>query len=269
MEKIDLKTIFEPRNRGILLDVVVFFISLVLIQILTIYSQKLAYQAETEVFAKLLVGLFFVGVFFLQPIGPVLKRWSFHKRVEFDNDSLAGCLIFWFMWFYLVMMIMISGTAVIILQDVFFEKGSPAADIGTGLILGGFVISIVNTVLIIRYFRKPKKKPRWEFLTTPQAAWLGDLFMFLNVICLQILWNCLTAATSFWNHIISTPLGKPGSLTDIFGRFIVIGTLALLVYFPARIFYLAEDKNRKITWVTMLLANLPLIFRAIVASRRP
>ena len=92
--------------------------------------------------------------------------------------------------------------------------------------------------------------------------------MFLNVICLQILWNCLTAATSFWQHMISTPLGNPGSFTDILGRFIVIGTLALLVYFPARIFYLAEDKNRKITWLTMLLANSPLILRAIVASRR-
>src|SRR6185503_4013562 len=190
LEKIDFKTIFEPRNRGILLDVVVFFISLVLIQILTIYSQKLAYQAENEDFAKLLVGRFFAGVFFLQPVGPVLKRWSFHKRVEFDTNSLAGCLIFWFMWCYLVMMILISGTAVIILSDVVFEKGSPAADIGTVLVLGGVVLSVVNIVLIFRYFRKPKKKPRWEFLTTPQAARLGDVFMFLNVICLQILWNC-------------------------------------------------------------------------------
>jgi hypothetical protein len=59
---------------------------------------------------------------------------------------------------------------------------------------------------------------------------------------------------------------KPGSVTDILGRFIVIGSLALLVYFPARIFYLAVDKRRKITWLTMLLANLPLIVRAVFAS---
>ena len=115
---------------------------------------------------------------------------------------------------------------------------------------------------------RPKKPPRWKFLTTHQAAVLGDICMFLNVISLQILWNNLTTAESFWQQTLSTPLGRPGSPTDVLGRFIVIGVLALLVYFPGRIFYLAEDRGRKIAWITILLANLPLLLRAVFSAPR-
>lgn len=234
-------------------------------RILTTLSLNLAHQAEEDVLPKVAIGLFFAGVFFLQPLGPILKRWSFHQRVSLDTASTAGCLILPLMFFYIVMMLLLSGTATIILSEVIFERGSPEGEIAPLFILAGSVLSIVNAVFIYRYFLPPKKKPRWKFLTTPQAAMLGDVLMFLNVICLQILWNSLTAAASFWEHLTSTPLGKPGSVTDILGRFIVIGTLALMVYFPARIFYLVEDKNRKITWLTMVLANLPLIVRAVFA----
>jgi len=236
--------------------------------VVTRLSMSLVQQADEDNFAKAVIGVFFAGVFFLQPLGPILKRWSFHQSFEFSLNSTAGCLISWFMFCYIVMMLLLSGTATIILSDVIFEKGSPAADIGVIFVLGGFVLSIVNAVFIYRFFLRPKKKPRWQFLTTPQAALLGDVLMFVNVICLQILWNCLTSAKSFWGVMISTPLGKPGSVTDILGRFIVIGSLALLVYFPARIFYLAVDKRRKITWLTMFVANLPLILRVVFASHR-
>ena len=102
---------------------------------------------------------------------------------------------------------------------------------------------------------------------SPQSAALGDTCMFLNVICLQIVWNSLIASAFFREEMLTgNPLGKPGSFTDILGRFILIGLLALLVYIPARIFYLVEDQRLKRTWVTMLLANLPLIVRAFFAS---
>jgi hypothetical protein len=268
MQKIDFRSILEPRNRGILLDIVVFLINLVLMSIITKLSLNLVRQAEQDRLATIAIGLFFGGLFFLQPLGPILKRWSFHQRFKFDTNSSAGCLLFWFMWFYIIMMLLLSGTATIILTGVLFDRGSPESEIGPVLILVGFALSIVNAVFIYRFFLTPKRKPRWRFLTTPQAAMLGDVLMFLNVICLQILWNSLTASKSFWEHLTSTPLGKPGSFTDILGRFIVIGFLALLVYFPARIFYLVEDKNRKITWLTMLLANMPLILRAVFAAPR-
>ncbi|HEY8226847.1 MAG TPA: hypothetical protein VIG25_16315 [Pyrinomonadaceae bacterium] len=268
MKKLDLRQLFEPQNRGILLDLVVFVLNITLMIFLTRLSKDLVNQAEEDVQAKTVVGLFFAGLFLLQPIGPVLKRWSFHHEDKADANPAVGCLIFWFMFCYLVMMLLVASTATIILTDVVFEPGPTSSDVGTILILLGFFWSIINAVLIYRYFVTPKRPPKWKFLTTHKAAILGDLCMFLNVICLQILWNNLTSAESFWQNMLSTPLGRPGSFTDVFGRFIVIGTLALLVYFPGRIFYLVQDRGRKIVWFTMLLANLPLLLRAVFSAPR-
>ena len=265
--KLDPHKLFEPENRGILLDLVVFFLNLTLMIVLTRLTRELVNDADNDNSAKAVIGLYFVGLFLLQPFGPVLKRWTFHQHAKVDTSSFVGCLLPVFILFYLVMMFLVSSTATIILSDVFFEPGT-GGDAGVFLILLGFVWSIFNTVLISRYFLKPKKPPRWKFLTTPQAAMLGDVCMFLNVISLQVLWNNLTTAESFWQHTLSTPLGRPGSATDILGRFIVIGVLAMLVYFPGRIFYLVEDRNRKVAWLTMLLANLPLLLRAVFSAPR-
>jgi hypothetical protein len=64
-------------------------------------------------------------------------------------------------------------------------------------------------------------------------------------------------------------LGRPGSFTDYLGSFIIIGVLALFFYLPPRIFYLVIDQHRKITWLTMLLANLPLILGVVLFSHKP
>jgi len=263
--KLDLQKLFKPENRGILLDLVVFFLNLTLMVVLTRLTRELVNDADTDNSAKALIGLYFAALFLLQPLGPVLKRWTFHQHSKVDTTSFVGCLLPVFMLFYLVMMLLIASTATIIMGDLFEDEGG---EVGTVLILLGFVWSIFNTVLISRYFLKPKKPPRWKFLSTPQAAMLGDVCMFLNMISLQVLWNNLTTAESFWQHTLSTPLGRPGSVTDILGRFIVIGVLAMLVYFPARIFYLIEDRNRKVAWLTMLLANLPLLLRAVFSAPR-
>jgi len=263
--KLDTHKLFKPENRGILLDLVVFFLNLTLMIVLTRLTRELVNDADNDNSAKALIGSYFVALFLLQPLGPVLKRWTFHQHAKVDTSSFPGCLLPVFMLFYLVMMLLISSTATIILGDIFEGEGG---EVGTVLILLGFFWSIFNTVLISRYFLKPKKPPRWKFLTTPQAAMLGDVCMFLNVISLQVLWNNLTTAESFWQHTLSTPLGRPGSVTDILGRFIVIGVLAMLVYFPGRIFYLVEDRNRKVAWLTMLLANLPLLLRAVFSAPR-
>lgn len=267
LTKLDFHKLLEPENRGILLDLIVFFLNLTLMIALTRLTRNLVNDAETDVSAKLVIGLYFAGLFLLQPLGPVLKRWSFHQESKFDTNSPAGCLLGGFMFFYLVMMLLVSSTATIILTEVIYEQGE-GVDIGAVLIMLGLFWSILNTALIYRYFVRPKKPPRWKFLTTHQAAVLGDICMFLNVISLQILWNNLTTAESFWQQTLSTPLGRPGSFTDILGRFIVIGVLALLVYFPGRIFYLAEDRGRKIAWLTILLANLPLLLRAVFSAPR-
>jgi len=266
IQKFDFSRIFAPHNRGILLDIVVFLLSVLLLRVATILSLNLVDRAEEDVTAKLAVGFFFAGLLFLQPLGPILRRWSFHQRTNFTADSTAGCLLFWFMFVYLVMMIIISGAAAILVSEVVFEKDSVGSDIGVLALLGGFVWSFASIVMIYRYFLRPKKEPRWRFLAKPVAEQLGDVCMFLNVICLQILWGGLTASESFREVVISTPLGRRGSFTDFLGRLIVISVLAALVYFPGRIFYLVEDRHLKLTSLMMLVANLPLILGIVFAS---
>jgi len=267
---IDFKKILEPRNRGILVDVTVFLFNLTLMRFLILLCQNVVNSAETDVTAKLGVGLFFAALFLLQPVGPILKRWSFHQRYEsfeLGNLGVAGCLLFWEMFLYIMIMLIVCGAAVIILSDVVFERGSKWSEVGVSILLAGFVMCFVNAVIIFRYFFKPKKEPRWKFLTTPQAEVLGDTSMFLNIILFQILWGSIIASTSFWESLNPTSHGQhPGFIGRTFFRFFVVGFLALLVYFPPRIFYLVTDQNRKITWLTMLLANVPLIVGIVFYS---
>ena len=250
-----------------MLDVIVFLMGVLLLRVATVLSLNLVQRAEEDVLAKLAVGVFFAGLLFLQPLGPTLRRWSFHQRSSsFNTNSTVGCLLFWFMFVYLVMMIIISGAAAILISEVIFENDSVGSDIGLLALLGGFVWSIASIILIYRYFLRPKKEPRWAFLATPKAEQLGDVCMFLNVICLQILWGGLTASESFREVVISTPLGRRGSFTDFLGRLIVMSVAAALVYFPGRIFYLVEDRHLKLTGLMMLVANLPLILGIVFAS---
>jgi hypothetical protein len=237
-----------------------------LLRFVTILTLNLVHRAEEDVWAKFAIGFFFAGLLFLQPLGPTLKRWSFHQRTDFATNSSAGCLLFWFMFVYLAMMLMISGAAGVLISEVIFEKNSVGSNVGVLVLLGGFVWSIASVVVIYRYFLRPKKKPRWPFLATPRAEQLGNVCMFLNVICLQILWGSLTASESFREMVTSTPLGKSGSFSDVLGRLIVVSALAALVYFPARIFYLVEDRHLKLTSLMMLVANLPLILGVVFAS---
>jgi hypothetical protein len=69
----------------------------------------------------------------------------------------------------------------------------------------------------------------------------------------------------FRELVTRTPLGRPGSVTDVLGRLVAVAICALVLYLPARIFYLAEDKHRALTWGTMVLANLPLILTVAFA----
>ncbi|MGB9180508.1 MAG: hypothetical protein WCB68_14845 [Pyrinomonadaceae bacterium] len=262
MQKINFRVILAPRNRGILLDVAIFLVSLVLMRAVTMLSMNLVRQAEEDVSAKVALGLFFAGLLLLQPLGPILKRWSFHQRTKFSTDSIAGCLVFCYMFFYIVIMMLISLMASLNFLEAF--RDSSLEGISIIVLLVGIVLSFVNAVIIFRYFLKPKKEPRWKFLTTPQAEWLGDLCMFLNVICFQILWSSYIASAIFWELLNTNVHGKPPDFFfGIFLRFFAVAIIALLIYFPPRIFYLVIDRHRKIIWLTMLLANLPLILGVV------
>ena len=222
-------------------------------------ANSVVHAAVEDVRAKLAVGLFFAALVLVQPLGPALKRWSFHQRHAFSTGSTAGCLLFWFMPVYLVLMFALCTTAVIVLGQVVAPGLGEGA--GVALALAGVAWSIISVSFVYRYFVAPKNAPRWTFLTTPAAERLGDACVFVNAIGLQILWGSVTSSAAFRELVTQTPLGRPGSVTDIVGRLIATAACAALLYLPGRILYLAEDKYRPLTYATMLLANLPLILR--------
>jgi hypothetical protein len=124
------------------------------------------------------------------------------------------------------------------------------------LILFAMICTIVQTYLIYRYFTAPKKPPRFEFLRRPESEILGDVCIFLNMILFQVGWNLLT----------SERLSRPADAGEFVGRLLFLCFIALLIYFPPRIFYLAEDIDRGRTWLMMLLANSPVIARMLIGK---
>lgn len=262
---IAFKKIFERRNRGILLDITVFLLQLILIRVLAKLSLSFAHHAEEDSSAKIAVGLFFVGLFFLQPLGPLLKRWSFHQYYQsFDKDEsgLTDFLLAIYRLVYIVIMAIIFYLAysyfIAAFPDFLSERAEKLA------VAGAMMMSVVNGIVIFRFFRAPEKAPRWKFLTSPQAEALGDLCMLLNLICFQIFWSVYISSPHFWNTLHKITRQESGQfLNAVSSRLYVTIIAALLLYFPPRIFYLVIDQHRKITWLTIMLANLPLILAVV------
>lgn len=254
--------ILAEENRGVLLDIVVFFLNLLLMQWLTRYVVELFRLADAgEPLAQFFLSLACVAMWVLPAAGAVLKRWHFHRRLKaegktFDSDgTLAGCLfnpIFYFCLNLVLVSAILTGVGRFLFGERLLRNGA----VFVPLIIAGLLCTILQTVLIYRYFSPPKQPPRSEFLRQPQSETLGDVCIFTNMILFQIVWNLLTFAG----------LGRPSGPLEFFGRLFFLSFIALLIYFPPRMFYLAEDIHRSRTWLTMLLANSPVIVRILLGT---
>jgi hypothetical protein len=268
------KAITAETNRGVLLDVVVFIINLALMKLLTRYSLDLLRLAdEGDAIAESALVLCSGGMFVLPAVGAVLKRWHFHRRLSarpkpegeatklpFDlldlkSNVAAGCLFNPI--FYLVLSIFLSAVVMSFMTSLIFGKRADTGAVFVPLIIASFVACVVQTVLVYRYFSPPKKAPSTPFLRAPESEQVGDLCIFVNMILFQI----------FWNLVISQfPFTRAASVGEFAFNLFVLVFFALLIYFPPRIFYLAEDIRRPTTWLTILLANSPTILRALFGS---
>jgi hypothetical protein len=258
-----LRYLFAKANRGLLLDVFVFLANIFLMRFLTgLYIGVFNEVSAENPLAKLALGLTFLLMWILPAAAAVLKRWHSHQRlkaqgmtIESEETKLAGCLFN--PLFYFCLNLVITATVVASLGDFIF--GKRLLDTGAvfvPMIFAGLILTIVQTYLIYRYFIPPKKPPQWQFLLTPQSEALGDVCLFLNMILFQVFWNMLTFA----------PLGHPSGVAEFFGRLFLLCFIALLIYFPPRMLYLAEDINRRRTWLMMLLANSPVIIRVLIGT---
>jgi hypothetical protein len=265
------KAITAETNRGVLLDVVVFVINLALMNLLVRYSLDLFRLAgEGDAFAGFALALCSGGMFVLPAAGAVLKRWHFHRRLSarpkpegeatklpFDpldlkSNVAAGCLLNPI--FYLVLSIVLAAVVMSFVMPLILGKRAHAGATSVPFVIASFVACVVQTVLVYRYFIPPKRAPSARFLRDPASEQVGDLCIFVNMILFQV----------FWNLVISQfPFERAASAGEFAFNLSVLVFLALLVYFPPRIFYLAEDIRRPATWLTILLANSPTILRAL------
>ena len=120
---IDFKKIFAYWNRGLLLDASVFLFQLISIRLLTTAALSFVRQAEADVLAQTAIGLFLVGLFVLQPLGPILKRWSFHEHFpsfESHQSGLSSFLLSIYKFFYMAAMWIL-----IYLAFVYFMRAFP------------------------------------------------------------------------------------------------------------------------------------------------
>jgi hypothetical protein len=257
-----LAKLFAKTNRGLLLDITVFVANIFLMRSLTRVFIEIFNEVSAEnPLAKLLLGLTCLAMWVLPALGAVLKRWHFHQRlaaqgktVELDTN-LAGCLFN--PLFYFCLNLVVSSAVIASLGEfVFGRRLLDTGAVFVPLVFLGLILTIIQTYLIYRYFIPPKGSPPYKFLRQPESEALGDICLFLNMMLFQVAWNLLTFAG----------LGPPSSLLDFAGRLFFLSFIALLIYFPPRMFYLAEDINRPRTWLTMLLANSPVIFRILIGT---
>jgi hypothetical protein len=252
-----LKKLFAHVNRGILLDVIVFLVNVVLMTVLSRQLRNLFKEANSaDSLAQAAVVVFCVSLAFLQPVGAILKRRRAHERKPDLNHVPLGCVFI--PAYFLAQLVFLIGAGGQIV-DLFMGKGqaSGTADyfglppgVFALLFLGIPALAALNTFVFYFYFQTPAHKPIIKFLDTPRAEVFGDLCLFLNMIGYQTFWGLLMA-------------DLPHDYPTISGRLAMFAFAAVLIYFPPRLFYLAEDGKRPIVWATMLLANSPVLLRIL------
>lgn len=250
-----LRDLGAPANRGILLDLVVFALNLVLVRLLARdFVGEVRGAAAGDPVSEWVLAVFFLALFVLPAAGAVLKRWHFHQgRAGRKGSGEAGaaawgCLLNPAFYFAVSVTIAMSA-AVLFAQRVFGEDFADRAGVFLPLIFGVLVLSIAQTALVYRYLDPPRRPPRGAFWRDGRSALLGDACIFLNMILFQVLWNVL----------LSGRFTRVTDFESFAGRLFLLWFFSILVYFPPRIFYLADDVHRRMSWATMLLATSPVV----------
>lgn len=246
-----------PANRGTLLDLVTFAVNLLLVRLLAREFVGVVRRTSAgDPGAEWALGIFFLALFALPAAGAVLLRWHFHARQgerKGTGDLAAfGCLLNP-AFYFAVSVTVLTVAGVLFAQRIFGEGFRDRAEVFLPLVFGVMALGIVQTFLVYRYLDPPRRPPRGAFWRDGRSALLGDACVFLNMILFQVLWNVL----------LSGRFSRVAGFEDFAGRVFLLWFLSILVYFPPRIFYLAEDANRRASWLTMLLATSPTVLHVL------
>ena len=249
--------LLDKSNRGLLLDLVVLSVNLLGFTLLEgFFLGVLRRAAASDPLAMSILFVCSVALLVLAPLGATLKRWHYHRRLEGHPVDLskgaAGCLFNPIFYFCLTAVIFAMVNA-FVMQSLYGNR-DPGGAVFAFALFTGLALIITHTVLVYRFFSPPKKAPSSPFLRSPASEVVGDVCLFVNMLLFALVWNLL----SF------TGLGSPSGPVDFVARLLVLCFLALLLYFPPRMFYLAEDAGKGRTWLMILVANAPVIARLLL-----
>lgn len=265
---IDFRKISAPQNRGILLDVVVFLFQLALMRILVRLLGDLIHEAQEDATAKAEAALYCLGLCFLQPIGVLLKRRRLSQR-HADEEYAYSPFVNNFGCYYLIAQLILTGAGISFIFSIF---GNPHVldSVCLAQLLVTLPLALVNLRIMSLYLTPPGRKPLWKFFESPQSEMLGDVCLFLNMILWQMFWGFLMSFASRHSTITDELIwlglfipDKKNTIIFQLGSFILA---FFIFYIPPRFIYLAEDKHPKVTWLTMSLANTPVILRIIFSK---
>jgi hypothetical protein len=247
---IDFRKILEPKYRVILLDVVIFFVNLILLTVLARIFAGASRAALTDVPTKAAMLAFCLALCLLSPAGAILKRRGAHRRNPELGTDYVGC--FWLPYFLsqFLFWIAVGLMSAEMLELIKGDKNASAV-LFAPLFFGIPLASGFNTLVFYFYFMKPGRAPVFKFLESPRAEALGDLCLFLNLIGYQV----------FWIYLMSE---LPKDYSGLFDRIFTFLFTAALIYLPPRLFYLVENYEEPRVWWTMLLSNSPIIIRLLL-----
>lgn len=253
-------TVTAPRNRGIVLDVAVTAVNALVMGWAADEFLQLGARASAGARgATVGMAMFFAGMLVLPTAGAVLKRWHFHEqrgaRDEDAEPAALGCLLN--PAFYLAVSLVVGMTAAVLVADVVYgDKLMDRADIFLPMVFGVMAAALVQTILVYRYVSPPQHPPRSAFLRGRASAMLGDACIFLNMMLFQVLWNV----------VLSASFERPDDLEGFAARGFFLWFAAILLYFPPRIFYLADDLRRPPARLSVLLATSSAILRDLLGG---
>ncbi len=255
-----LAKLFEGSNRGLLLDLTVFVLNLAAMGVLArLFVQVLHNATAGSKSAEWVLIAMAAALFVLAPIGAVLKRWHHHQQRAsrtslLDEEAMGSCLFNPIFYFCLTVLIFATVNAFFI-QTV-YGRQEPPGGVFIATIFGGIALMIFHVILVYRYFSPPKAPPKSAFLRSRTSAFLGDACLFVNMALFQLIWNLIGIS----------PWPRPSGVFDFIFRCLLLAFLALLLYFPPRMFYLADDIGKRRTWALIFLANAPILVRVLIGA---
>ena len=248
--------IFARINRGVILDAVVLIVNTLLMTVLSgrlkmLFDARMDKQPEAEV----VTFLYVFAITVLPACAGILKFIAGNRFKPIDYEIAGGGIFPPALKILLVGQFILQAIFIFTLfetrQDLLEQSGGNWVVAKLFLTLAMIAIFAVVLYPIFTYSHFFVDTTGWGTSRVRFAAEVaGDLLIFVNVILYQAFWG-----------LLMTDL--PNDIHNIAGRIFQFLFSAALIYIPPRIYYLADDGGRWITWVMIVLANLPVLIRIL------